>query len=136
MRRCSPTGDLVSAASLYDRLLKDSPADVRCKTANNFGILQAHRGRFQEALALFDVANRAAEQVSPTYVAFVAENRAWVTVLAGLLADGVAQFDAARAMFEKLGLPPGELFMEYSDALMQLRLLSEALECPGGRAHP
>ena len=123
-------GDLVSAASLYDRLLKDGtlPADVRCKTANNFGILQAHRGRFQEALDLFDVANRAAEQVSPTYVAFVAENRAWVTVLAGLLADGVAQFDAARAMFEKLGLPPGELFMEYSDALMQLRLLPEALE--------
>jgi tetratricopeptide (TPR) repeat protein len=123
-------GDLASAARLYDLLLKDGTlaADVRCKTANNFGILQAHRGRFQEALALFDVASRAAEQVSPPYVAMVAENRAWVTVLAGLLADGVAQFDAARAMFEELGLPPGELFMEYSDALMQLRLLPEALE--------
>jgi tetratricopeptide (TPR) repeat protein len=123
-------GDLASAASLYDRLLKDGnlAADVRCKTANNLGILQAHRGRFQEALALFDVANRAAEQVSPTYVAIVAENRAWVTVLAGLLAEGVAQFDAARAMFEELGLPPGELFTEYADALMQLRLLPEALE--------
>jgi tetratricopeptide (TPR) repeat protein len=123
-------GDLGSAASLYERLLRDETlaADVRCKAANNFGILQAHRGRFREALALFDVANRAAEQVSPPYVAIVAENRAWVTVLAGLLADGVAQFDAARAMFEELGLPPGELFMEYSDALMQLRLLPEALE--------
>ena len=123
-------GDLASAAALYARLLKDGTltADVRAKTAANFGILQAHRGRFREALALFDVASRAAEQVSPLYVAIVAENRAWVTVLAGLLADGVAQFDAARAMLQELGLPPGELLMEYSDALRQLRLLPEALE--------
>jgi tetratricopeptide (TPR) repeat protein len=123
-------GDLASAASLYDRLLKDGTlaAEVRIKAATNFGILQAHRGRFQEALALFDVANRAAEQVSPLYVALVAENRAWVTVLAGHLADGVAQFDAALAMLQELGLPPGELLMEYSAALMQLRLLPEALE--------
>ena len=123
-------GDLALAASLYARLLKDATltAEVRFKAATNFGILQAHRGRFQEALALFDVASSAAEQVSPLYVALVAENRAWVTVLAGLLADGVAQFDAAKAMFQELGLPPGELFMEYSDALRQLRLLPEALE--------
>lgn len=123
-------GDRATAASLYARLLKDRTitADVRFKAATNLGIVQAHRGRFQEALALFDVANSAAEQVSPLYIALVAENRAWVTVLAGRLADGVAQFDAARAMFEELGLPPGELFMEYSDALKQLRLLPEALE--------
>ena len=123
-------GDLASAAALYARLLKDGTltADVRAKTAANFGILQAHRGRFKEALALFDVASRAAEQVSPLYVAIVAENRAWVTVLAGHLADGVAQFEAARAMLQELGLPPGELLMEYSDALRQLRLLPEALE--------
>jgi tetratricopeptide (TPR) repeat protein len=123
-------GERVMAASLYARLLKDPSltAEVRLKAATNFGILQAERGRFQEALALFDVASRAAEQVSPLYVALVAENRAWVTVSAGLLAEGVAQFDAARAMFQKLGLPPGELFMEYSEALKQLRLLPEALE--------
>ena len=123
-------GDRATAANLYARLLKDGTltAEVRFKAATNLGIIQAHRGRFQEALALFDVASRAAEQVSPLYVALVAENRAWVTVSAGLLADGVAQFDAARAMFQQLGLPPGELFMEYSDALRQLRLLPEALE--------
>jgi tetratricopeptide (TPR) repeat protein len=123
-------GDVAEAASLYDRLLKDGmlAAEVRIKAAANFGIIQAHRGRFQEALALFDVASRSAEEVSPLYVALVAENRAWITVLTGRLAEGVAQFDAARAMFEELGLPPGELFMEYSDALMQLRLLPEALE--------
>ena len=123
-------GDLASAAALYARLLKDGTltADVRTKTAANLGIIQAHRGRFKEALALFDVASRAAEQVSPLYVALVAEKRAWVTVLAGLLADGVAQLDAARAMLQELGLPPGELLMEYSDALRQLRLLPEALE--------
>jgi tetratricopeptide (TPR) repeat protein len=123
-------GDRATAASLYARLLKDRTltAEVRFKAATNLGIVQAHRGRFQEALALFDVASHAAQQVSPLYVALVAENRAWVTVSAGLLAEGVAQFDAARAMFQKLGLPPGELFMEYSDALKQLRLLPEALE--------
>jgi tetratricopeptide (TPR) repeat protein len=123
-------GERVMAASLYARLLKDPnlTAEVRFKAATNFGILQAERGRFHEALALFDVAGSAAEQVSPLYVALVAENRAWVTVQAGLLADGVAQFDAARAMFQELGLPPSELFMEYSDALKQLRLLPEALE--------
>jgi tetratricopeptide (TPR) repeat protein len=123
-------GDLASAAGLYARLLKDGTltAEVRFKAATNLGVLQAHRGRFQEALALFEVASSAAEQVSPVYVALVAENRAWVTVLAGLLADGVAQFEVARAMFEELGLPPGELIMEYSDALTKLRLLPEALE--------
>ena len=123
-------GDLAAAASLYERVLRDGAlkAEVRVKAANNFGILQAHRGRFQEALVLFDIASGVAEQVSPLYVALVAENRAWVTVLAGQLAEGVAQFEAARAMFEKLALPPGELFMEYSDALMQLRLLPEALQ--------
>jgi tetratricopeptide (TPR) repeat protein len=31
-------------------------------------------------------------------------------------------------MLQELGLPPGELLMEYSDALRQLRLLPEALE--------
>jgi tetratricopeptide (TPR) repeat protein len=123
-------GDFASAASLYGRLLKNGTlsAEVRFKAATNLGIIQAYRGRSQEALALFNVADRAAEQVSPLYVALVAENRALVTVLAGHLADGVAQFDAARAKFQELGIPPGELFMEYSDALMQLRLLPEALE--------
>src|SRR5690606_14586001 len=121
-------GDLAAAASHYTRLLNDSnlAAEVRFKAATNFGILQAHRGRFSEALALFEVAASAAEQVSPLYAALVAENRAWVTVLAGRLADGVAQFDTARAMLEELGVPPGELLKEYSEALTQLRLLPEA----------
>jgi tetratricopeptide (TPR) repeat protein len=123
-------GDRVLAASLFTRLLNDPAltAEVRLKAAANFGLLQAERGRFREALALFDVASSAAEQVSPLYVAQVAENRAWITVMAGLLTDGVAQFETARAMFEELGLPPGELYREYSEALMQLRLLPEALE--------
>jgi tetratricopeptide (TPR) repeat protein len=123
-------GDRARAANLYARLLKDGTltAEVRFKAATNLGLVQADRGRFQEALSLFDLASRAAEEVSPLYVALVAENRAWVTVSAGLLAEGVAQFDAARALFQNLGLPPGELFMEYSDALRQLRLIPEALE--------
>jgi tetratricopeptide (TPR) repeat protein len=123
-------GDLVSAAREYARSLDDEAltADVRFKAATNFAILQAHRGQFPESLALFDVARRAAEQVSQLYVALVAENRAWVTAQAGLLADGVAQLDAAKAMLEGLGIPPGELLMEYSTALTQLRLLPEARE--------
>jgi hypothetical protein len=90
--------------------------------------LQAHRGQFPESLLLFDVARQAAERVSQLYVALVAENRAWVTAQAGLLADGVAQLDAAKAMLEGLGIPPGELLMEYSTALTHLRLLPEARE--------
>ncbi|HEX6234250.1 MAG TPA: CHAT domain-containing tetratricopeptide repeat protein [Jiangellaceae bacterium] len=123
-------GDRVAAANLFTRLLKnpDLTAEVRLKAAANFGLLQAESGQFKEALALFEVAHRAAEKVSPLYVALVAENRAWVTVLAGHLSDGVAQFDAARAMLEDLGVPPGELLKEYSEALMQLRLLPEARE--------
>lgn len=123
-------GERTLAASLYTRLLKDPTltAEVRLKAAANFGLLQAESGHFQEALALFDVASSAAEQVSRLYVALVAENRAWVNVLAGNLADGVAQFDAARTMLEELGVPPGELLREYSEALMQLRLLPEARE--------
>lgn len=123
-------GDLAAAAEQYSHLLKDPglTAEVRLKAAANFGILQAHRGRFTEALAMFDVASDAAAQVSPLYVALVTENRAWVSVQAGFLADGVALFDAARTMLDELGVPPGELLMEYSAALSQLRLLPEALE--------
>jgi tetratricopeptide (TPR) repeat protein len=123
-------GDLASAATLYARLLRDPTLsnEVRFKAATNFALVQAQRGRFQEALDLFDAANAAAEQVSPLYVALVAENRAWVVAQAGLLTESVAQFDAARAMLEDLGVPPGELLKEYSEALTQLRLLPEARE--------
>jgi tetratricopeptide (TPR) repeat protein len=123
-------GDLATGAALYARLLRDSTLtnEVRYKAATNLGIIEAHRGRFHEALALFDEANSAAEQVSPLYVALVAENRAWVLAQAGLLADGIAQFERAKAMFQKLGIPHLELVREYSEALMQLRLLPEARE--------
>jgi tetratricopeptide (TPR) repeat protein len=123
-------GDLATAALLYARLLRDSTVkpDVRTKAAVNLGLIQARRGCFSEALALFDDAARAAALVSQLYVAQVAENRAWVTALSGRLAEGVTQLDAAKAMFDKLEVPAGELLMEYSDALTQLRLLPEALE--------
>jgi len=121
-------GRLTEAAGLYRRVLADpgAPPDVRAKVANNLGIIEAQCGRPDRALACFDQAAEAAEEVGPAVVAIVAEGRAWVTVQTGRLTEGLHLFDAAARLWEAAGLPLGELYAEYADALIDLRLIPEA----------
>jgi hypothetical protein len=56
----------------------------------------------------------------------VIESKAWVTMHSGRLAEGLVLFQEAARAFEDAGLPLGEHYVEYADALMDLRLLPEA----------
>jgi tetratricopeptide (TPR) repeat protein len=123
-------GRLSQAAELYRRALADpgTPPDVRYRLANNLGIIEAQYGRPDAALARFDEAAVAAEEVGPAVAAIVAEGRAWVTVQTGRLTEGLQLFDEAARRWAAAGLPLGELHAEYADALVELRLIPEADE--------
>lgn len=124
------TGRLSDAARLYRSVLADPgcPNEVRVKVANNLGLIEAQRGRPRAALDCMEEAAAAAREVGPAVEAIVAEGRAWVTVQAGRLADGLALFDEASRRWDAVGLPLGELHAEYADVLADLRLIPEATE--------
>jgi tetratricopeptide (TPR) repeat protein len=121
-------GRLAEAAAVYRRALAapDCPVDVKAKMANNLGLIEAHRGRHRAALAHLDRAARAAAEVGPALVAIVAQSRAWVTVQSGRLTESLGLFDEAARCYQAAGLPLGEHYIEYADALVDLRLLAEA----------
>ena len=121
-------GRLSEAVAIYRRALAvpDCPVDVKAKMANNLGLIEAHRGRHRAALAHLDEAARMAAEVGPALVAIVAQSRAWVTVQSGRLTESLGLFDEAARLYEVAGLPLGEHYIEYTDALVDLRLLPEA----------
>jgi tetratricopeptide (TPR) repeat protein len=123
-------GRLAEAAALYRGVLADphTPPEVRTKVANNLGIIEAQCGRTDAALAWLSSAAAAAEEVGPAVVAIVAESRAWVTVQAGRLTEGLDLFEKAAGLWAAAGLPLGELYAEYADALVDLRLIPEAAD--------
>jgi tetratricopeptide (TPR) repeat protein len=121
-------GRLGTAGAAYRRLLADpgTSARLRVAAANNLAMIESQHGRHAAALRLLDDAGRLAPGVGPAPVATVLETRAWVTVHAGRLAEGIRLFDAAARALEAAGLPLGEHYVEYADALMDLRLIPEA----------
>jgi tetratricopeptide (TPR) repeat protein len=122
-------GRLDPAAALYREVLAHPSLSGRFQVAvgNNLALIEAQHGRHKEALRLLDDAGRVAPLVGPSQVATVLESRAWVTVHAGRLTEGIRLFDEAARAFEAAGLPLGEHFVEYADALMDLRLIPEAV---------
>ena len=46
---------------------------------------------------------------------------------AGRISEGLARFDSAARLYAAAGLPLAEHYLEYVDALVDLRLLPEAL---------
>lgn len=127
---CQNTGRLAEAAVLYRRVLADPSArsQVHAMAANNLGMIEAECGRPESALRYFGAAAAAPEEVGPAVIAAVAENRAWATVQAGRLTEGLDLFEEATRLCTAAGLPLGELYAEYADVLMDLRLLPEAAE--------
>jgi tetratricopeptide (TPR) repeat protein len=121
-------GRLSDAVAIYRRALAapDCPVDVRAKVANNLALVESQRGRHRAALAHLDEAARAAAEVGPALVAIVAQSRAWVAVQSGRLTESLGLFDEAARRYEAAGLPLGEHYIEYTDALEDLRLLPEA----------
>jgi tetratricopeptide (TPR) repeat protein len=121
-------GRLSTAGAAYRRLLAGpgTSARLRVAAANNLAMIESQHGRHAAALRLLDDAGRLAPGVGPAPVAAVLETRAWVTVHAGRLAEGIRLFDAAARALQAAGLPLGEYYVEYADALMDLRLIPEA----------
>jgi len=122
------TGRLSEAAGLYHAVLANptAPVEVRAKAANNRAIIEAQLGRYETALTFASMAIDAAGKIGRGAVAVAAETRAAVTVQAGRLAEGVRLFEEAAELWRAAGLPLGELYTEYADAFIDLRLIPEA----------
>ena len=121
-------GRLAEAAVIYRRILqhRDSPVDVRAKVSNNLGMIEAHFGHYGVAMALLGQAKTLALEVGPALTAYFAEGEAWVMAHAGRLPESLRLFDEAERLFGDAALPFGELYAEYADAMLDLRLIPEA----------
>lgn len=119
----------VAAAAYRDLLARRGvPLRVQVIAGNNLTIIEVQRGRHAEGLRRLDGAAHRAGEVGPALVAMVAETRAWAAVQAGRLAEGLRLFEDSARAFEAAGLPLGEQYVEYADALIDLRLVPEATE--------
>jgi tetratricopeptide (TPR) repeat protein len=121
------SGRLTDAAAIYHRLLAESGISSRrrAECANNLALIEAEQGRFASALRRLAETPGAAE-IGPALTASLTQTRAWVTMRSGRFAEGLRVFEEAAQAFRAAALPLGEHYIEYADALMELRLLPEA----------
>lgn len=129
-------GRFTESRRLLQTVVEDprTPVEVRAKVANNLAYLEAQRGRYDEAARYAEQAMSDAADLGQALVAYFAQTRAWVTMQQGRLAESLRQFQRAGELYEAAGLPLGEHYLEYADALVQLRLLPEALDAVAAAA--
>jgi len=123
-------GRLTDAADIYHRVLSGAAAGTRpaVLSANNLALIESQQGRYVQALRRLAQAQPAAAEIGPAHVAIVTQSRAWVTMQSGRFAEGLALFGEAEGVYRAAGLPLGEHYIEYADALMELRLVPEAAD--------
>jgi tetratricopeptide (TPR) repeat protein len=123
-------GRLADAEAIYHHILSDPAASARRKVhvANNLALIESEQGRYGPALRRLGQALPAAADIGPAFVAVVTQSRAWVTVQSGRFAEGLGLLQEAEQVYRAAGLPLGEHYVEYADALMELRLLPEAAD--------
>lgn len=120
-------GRYAEAAEQYRWLLESgAPSEVEAKVANNLALIESDRGRPEVALELLERAALAAQDAGPAIVAGVTQSRGRVLMQAGRLVESLRQFDEAGRAYELAGWALGEHYLEYSDVLVDLRLLPEA----------
>jgi tetratricopeptide (TPR) repeat protein len=121
------SGRLADAAAIYHRLLGESGISSRrrAECANNLALIEAEQGRFASALRRLAETPGAAE-IGPALTASLTQTRAWVTMRSGRFAEGLRVFEEAAQAYRAAALSLGEHYIEYADALMELRLLPEA----------
>lgn len=121
-------GQLVQAERIYSELLSSPVGSPRMRSivANNLGLILSQQGRHREALRLLTETTHEAGKVGPAVHALLLQTTAWATVKAGRLADGLHGFARAEAAYREAGLSLGEHYIEYVDAMMDLRLGHEA----------
>jgi tetratricopeptide (TPR) repeat protein len=120
-------GHLSRAATVYRGILSDTdaPVIIKAKTANNYALVETQLGHPDEAQRLVQFA-LSLDDVGPHLTAVLASTRAWVTTRTGRLTQGVEEFAEAARLHTLAGLPLAEHYLEYVDALTDLRLLPEA----------
>ncbi len=120
-------GQLSRAGAAYRRILNDPRASavILTKTANNFAIVESQLGHPDAARRLIDYAGTLPD-VGPHLRAVVASTRAWISTQTGRLTEGLEEFAVAARLHADAGLPLAEHYLEYVDALTDLRLLPEA----------
>jgi tetratricopeptide (TPR) repeat protein len=121
-------GRAAAAADLYAQVLADPgcPPIIWVKAANNLAIARTQLGDPRAALADLERAATLADELSPLLGAVIANNRAWSTFHAGMFASSLRQFEDAGRRSAAAGIPLGEHYLDYADALVDLRLLDEA----------
>lgn len=120
-------GRLLAAEERYRSLLAEGGLDVSRTViaTNNLAMLLAERGAFEEALQRADASVDLCEQ-APGLLAPAIQTRAWIAVRAGRLREGMHDFERAARAYSDAGIPLGEYYTEFADAMMDLRLLPEA----------
>ncbi len=121
------SGRLADAAAIYHRLLAEAGISSRrrAECANNLALIEAEQGRFASALRRLAETPGTA-QIGPALTATLTQTRAWVTMRSGRFAEGLRVFEEAAQAYRAAALSLGEHYIEYADALMELRLLPEA----------
>ncbi|WP_235523069.1 CHAT domain-containing protein [Cellulomonas sp. Root485] len=120
-------GRLLAAEQRYRALLAEGGLDVSRTViaTNNLAMLLAERGAFDEALLRADASVDLCDQ-APGLLAPAIQTRAWIAVRAGRLREGMHDFERAAQAYSDAGIPLGEYYTEFADAMMDLRLLPEA----------
>jgi tetratricopeptide (TPR) repeat protein len=126
-------GRVRAAADQYRRVLSDPecPPETWIKAANNAAIAACALGRAKAALPWLDQAAELAAPISPPLVAVTRNNLAVTTFHAGDVVTGLRLFEEAGRLYAPAGLPLGEHYLDYSDALIDLRLLDRPCGSPG-----
>ncbi|MDQ0375324.1 CHAT domain-containing protein [Cellulomonas humilata] len=121
-------GRLAESEQRYRTLLASDALDPRSAAiaTNNLALVLAERGEYDEAIDAADAAVALATSQVPSLEAPLVQSRAWIAVRAGRLQEGMRDFDRSAQAYVDAGIPLGEYYTEYADAMTDLRLLPEA----------
>lgn len=130
-------GHPAAAEERYRELLSEPGLDARLTAAatNNHALVLAEGGSYDRALRQSDAAVALATAEVPGLVAPLIQTRAWIAVRAGRLEQGMHDFDRASVAYVEAGIPLGEYYTEFADAMMDLRLLPEAAAAAANAVH-
>ncbi len=122
------TGRVKDAAVLYHQVLAEPDCEpvTWIKAANNLSNALTQLGRAGQALEYLERAAELAKGHGAWLAAVIAGSRAWSSFHAGHIAESLRLFEEAGQLYLAADAPIGEHYLEFADALVDLRLLGEA----------